>query len=499
MSDSGVQVVNLSLGGSTSVTSFCKTQPNDPMCLALAYATSHDEVIVASSGNARTHIAFPAADSRTIAAGGFDESYQLWDESPGGTTLCPFPPGSLECGSNYSLLPNEPKQELVASSRKVFSTTYPGKNWNTDIHCGDSFGPVSGYGLCTGTSMAAPQISGVVGLLRSINPLVPRGNPLPKAGESVGIRTVLAQTTAEAQAGQPWSQRLGYGRPDAAAAAARMLGTVEGHTARNRATPLFRFYSAAAKDYLETTSPQMAIAFAINQSAAYTPQGALVPGYAAFPQDPATTALPAPRANVYVLTTEYSPRPEWPALVPLYMMERTRPFPQGCTVGTPQCNGENRDFSLFTTNADIEAAHADGYSLRTIQGYVFQPCTPEPACIPPGAQKLYRECKAQDDDCAVFLNSERAGFEASGYTHAYPAGADKRLGYAYPALDSDGDGLVDGFEYAIGTRVDVADSDGDGISDGAEFPLAAVAAMDPCSGAGAGNCPADVLFWDGFQ
>jgi len=277
-----------------------------------------------------------------------------------------------------------------------------------------------------------------------------------------------------------------------------MRGKVEGRTVKNRVTPLFRSHSATTKDYADTTTPQMAIAFAINQVGAYQPEGALVPGYPAFPTEPNTTPLPVPRANVYVLITEYKPRPEWPDLVPLYMIDRTRNFPVGCTTGTPGCNSDNRDFTLVATTLDIEKAHSDGYNLRTIQGYVYVPCTPEPACIPPGAQKFYRACRNADDDCATFLESERTAFEAAGYVAAYPNGK-KLLGYAYPSVDTDNDGLIDGFEYVIGTRADAVDSDGDGASDGVEFPMAGVAVGDPCDGPLAGSCPADGIFADGFQ
>ena len=43
-----------------------------------------------------------------------------------------------------------------------------------------------------------------------------------------------SSTTAEAQASHAWSLTLGYGRPDAAAAARAMLGKVAGAPVRNR-------------------------------------------------------------------------------------------------------------------------------------------------------------------------------------------------------------------------------------------------------------------------
>jgi len=338
--------------------------------------------------------------------------------------------------------------------------------------------------------MSAPQISGVVGLLRSINPLVLPSKPTLLFGDVPGIRTVLAQTTVQAQTNQAWTPTFGYGRPDAAAAARKMLGKVAGRVVKNRVTPLFRMYSAGATDYADTTSPQIAIALNIYQAASYAPQGAVIPGYPGFPYEPGTTALPTPRAAVYVLTTEYTPWPNYPPLLPLYSVSRSRNLPLGCTTGATGCNSHHRDFTLMTTTADIQQAHTDGFDLRTVQGYIYQQCSPEPQCIPPAAQKFYRECNASIDDCATFLESERATFEANGYTTAYPASSSKLLGYAYPSTDSDGDGLVDGFEYVIGTNPFLADSNGDGTPDGVEFPMAGVPVSDPCLGVGAGNCPA---------
>lgn len=200
----------------------------------------------------------------------------------------------------------------------------------------------------------------------------------------------------------------------------------------------------------------------------------MTPGYGALPTGPGAPAL-TPRANAYILTTEFSP-------------------------GAGNCLQNNRDFMLVASVAHLEQVVAAGYVYRGRQGYIYPRCANEPACIPLGAQRMYRQCNTAEDDCAIFLEPELAAYQAAGYTAAFPAGSDPVMGYAYPNVDSDADGLVDGLERVAGINPNDADSDDDGQPDGQEYPAAGVSQSDPCQGPNV-TClrVVDVLFENGFE
>jgi hypothetical protein len=350
--------------------------------LTIDYAIGRDVPIVGASGNRREALDFPASETRVISVGGFQQSLAFWDDSPGSGTNCPAQPNTAQCGSNFSKPSSAgiylTHQELLASAKRVLSTTYPNTTWASYAECGDGYGTPMGDGIgwCTGTSMSTPQIAGVVGLLRSINPLVPQGTPAPVAGEKAGLRTMLASTASRSDS---WDPKLGYGIPDVAAAARKVLGTVVGVAVRNRVTPLFRLYQATIKDFAETTSPQYALSLMINQDKNYVqPSLGLgvqpaVPGYSFpydiddpnDPNDTYDTTQPAtPRAAIYVLTTEYRPRNEWPDLRPLHLMDKTK--------------SGGRDYLLATTNAEnrscpccrLQPAHDPRLHLPTLHARI---------------------------------------------------------------------------------------------------------------------------------
>lgn len=506
----GSQVINLS--STTNLPDYyCvpPANPTHPWCATLKLIEDNDVLLVAAAGNSRIAVQFPAHDSRVVAVGGSDQTGALWDRSPGSLTSCPYYDPSRpnasdresECGSNYTLAGG--RQEVVTPSDSVRSTFYRGVNWNPTIGCGDVYGDgdiSNGVGLCTGTSMSTPIASGVFGLLRSINPLAPKGDP--NSGVSYGVRNVVAQTTDRALTGYAWDSKLGYGGPNTRRAADLMLGRVRGDVVTNRLTPLFTLYSPNSLDFASVASPQSAGALIRYAAAVYTtttnPASPTTPGYASFRTE---GAAPVPRANAYVLTTEFSPG-STPTPAPLYWLDRTRKWPLGCSGSPPACYPEHRDFLLVSTIADAQAAVAQGYNFRGRQGYLYPRC-PGDNCMPPGTERMYRYCKSTDDDCAVFLQNQLADYQSLGYTSIFPAGSDPVMGYAYPNVDSDNDGLVDGMERIIGTALNDPDSDNDGVLDGVEFPQAGISTSDPCSALGGPNdsCtrPLNLLFANGFE
>ncbi len=495
--DLGVQAIGMSFGSpeNSANTPNCNAETNDEFCLALAYAASREVVVAAASGNSREHLDFPASQSSVVAVGGTGDGLEAWDEDfigPDFLDTCPFPGTNSECGTNWTVISNGPRQEVALPARKVLSTVYTGKNYNNDIECGDSYGtPLGdGIGTCTGTSMSTPIYVGIVGLVRSVNPLVGAGDP-DEWVSAWGVRDVVAYSGVLPGKSQGWTQKLGYGRPQADSAVAAMLGKSNGVQVKNRLTPLFALYSVTASDWAYVATPQSAVGLIHYSAAAYQPQRPLVRGY---PQFPGAEVDVSPRANALVFTTEYKTSATHPDLTPLYWMSRKRDWPLGCSGAG--CNAVNTDHLLATSALDVKTLRTDGFAYRGLQGYVYKSCAPEPACIPTGAQKLYRQCKPADDDCAIFLENERVAMQNQGFTTAYPAGASTLLGYAYPNTHSDKDDLPDAFEQLLGTNPITTDSDRDGICDHLEYPPAGVPLSDPC---GNGKCAPTVIFGNGYE
>ena len=486
--EQGPQILSMSFGvaeagcpgGTTDLSSFCQ---------AIALAEERDVVLVASAGNDKTAIEFPANDPRVISVGGVEpdagspSGFAFWDEAPN----CPdlgYP--NQECGSNFG-----PEQDLAAPAKTVLSTMYAGFDVNSFSPCGDSYLSDDGYGPCTGTSMSAPYVAGIAGILRSVNPLLKKD----------AIRDALISTASQAGAHE---DQLGYGVPDAEAAVRRVLGTAGGEVLANRLTPLFSLYSEGAQTHVYTTFPPAALAFLFDRYDPFEPVGPPVPGYTSFGSG--CTISPCteiPRASVYLFTSQSPPFPGAPELVPLYRLRYDPNLPDRCAEPQPP-HVANRDFSYTTTaegvvhfKEDVTDSNGIGYELDGIEGYIYPLCEPDPECIPEGAERLYRLYHPLRDDYAIFPHRELDAILAEGYEHQ--DGLADWIGYAYPNDDGDGDELIDGFELLIGTDPANADTDCDGVSDGDEVHDYDLPDPDPANHGYGDPLVGSCLFLDGFE
>lgn len=120
--DNGARVINLSLGATVS----SRTLEN-----AIQYAQEHDVLVVASAGNAGSTTPFyPAALPYVVAVGATADQDVLWPLSNTGEHI-----------------------DLTAPGVRIYST------YNN-----------LGYATMSGTSMAAPFVTGLIGLLASFKP-----------------------------------------------------------------------------------------------------------------------------------------------------------------------------------------------------------------------------------------------------------------------------------------------------------------------------------------
>ncbi len=187
-----ITVINMSLGAdvpSTAMEQACNTAWN-----------SGKLPIVASGNNGQGFIGFPAAYLSCVAIGSVGTN---------GTNIYL---------TNYSQWGNE--QELCASGgdeQAGFSiiSTLPGNS----------------YGTKDGTSMAAPHVTGLAGLLKNLNPSL----------TNVDLRNIMAATAFDmGDAG--WDQFHGYGLINAVGAVQSALGVVSSTTPQGTRMDQFSLY-----------------------------------------------------------------------------------------------------------------------------------------------------------------------------------------------------------------------------------------------------------------
>lgn len=125
--DHGAQIINLSLGGTS----------NAPVVqAAVDYATQHNVLIVAAAGNSRSDTPFyPAALEDVIAVSATRQDDTRWSLSNFGSWV-----------------------DVAAPGYTIYSTYHDLNNY------------YGGYIFMSGTSMAAPHVAGLAGLLLSQNP-----------------------------------------------------------------------------------------------------------------------------------------------------------------------------------------------------------------------------------------------------------------------------------------------------------------------------------------
>jgi len=453
--DIGAQVINYSGGIPFTGDNHCdfntatnQYDNNSALCLIVQYAVDRNVLIVAAAGNDNLNLLnFPASDRRVFGISGLMIGGGFWNEFTG---------VGGQHGSNFGTnVDNGPT--FSAPARDVYSTMYSGKQYNFAVRCDDlTDGVEDGYGYCTGTSMSAPFITGVAGLVKSTNPLA----------ENDEIRAVMKNSTTQSG----YSNTLGWGAPRADYAVKDVLGTSGGAQVLNRVTPLFSMYSSVAGDIAQTTKPQVAMSYHLSTVWGYTPytSESIVTGYT-FPESPDNPPPAAARADLYILTTHREPANGRP-VVPLYRMSY---------VGAQGGNSNNADWVL-ALESEISGSYsfkAVGYEMEGIEGYIYTICAPENTCIPDGAVIVWRAYNSQKDDHAIFPETKRTYMQSIGYSSDL-----KKLGYAYPNVHSDSDGVIDGMEYILGTDPNTADSDCDGISDGAEYPMTGMPVSDPMDG-----------------
>jgi hypothetical protein len=308
---------------------------------------------------------------------------------------------------------------VVAPARAIVSTMPSGFDYNdwpqykcADVTGVDESGPGNnGYSSCTGTSMAAPFESALVGMLRSTNP-------------RLTVATIKSVIASHGDHSGMLTSVYGSGITNALAAVNDVIGRTT-----NRLTPLFAFYSTGRLDYFYTTVPQMAAAAVSGTlrpsgtgtpaTINYTTQGTTIAGYTAFPGVSAQ-----PKAQVWVFTTPLNPKSATTPLVPLYRLSWKCGDPSSSPPAICSTNPQHVDVTYTADPAGIPYFQGVGYKLDGVEGYIYPLTTPQPV----GTVRLMRKYNPTRDDNAIFPETLLSTMTAQGYTDN--SGGDT-LGYVY--------------------------------------------------------------------
>ncbi|WNG58657.1 S8 family serine peptidase [Archangium gephyra] len=458
--DTGMQILNWSgeLYGDEGHTSYnCSNQPE--VCSVIQLLKERDVLLVQASGNFRkTRPPFPsnlpASDTTALPVGGTAVSSPMmldWGLRPGSLW-------DYGDGMNGSSWPGV--DGVLGPAKSVVSTVprySPAWDYLTAPYamCGDSYALVNGvvigadesgsrfpsgsgdgYGSCTGTSMAAPHITALAALVRSINPLLPASS----------VRTII-QNSGNRSASR--TNELGSGLPNALTAVNAAIATNP-----SRLSPLFSFYSADRSDSFYTTVPQMAAAaikgtlkpyvvctsgmpycttlpkYASSYGVGITGHGTSGGPYLNFPGITGAvfggSADRTPKAEVWVFTTHENPLNPSIPLVPLYRLSwKCDDSPVYQRPAICSYNASHTDTTYTADPAGVTAFQELGYKLDGIEGYIYPKTMPQPT----GTVRLMRKYNQDRDDHAIFPETKLGSMEAQGYTA--DTGSDW-MGYVYP-------------------------------------------------------------------
>lgn len=407
----GASIINRSGGGTEylakhggGVTQCAQLQPgNDGYCDALALAERRHIVVVAATGNddKTDAVGFPSSQPSVLAVGATIDFENLWTQDFSGGFILPNGTNRIENGT---------KPELVAPGKRLISTFYTGGTWqyncNDDLNADlNPLGVGQGFDECTGTSMATPVVTGVVAIVRSVNPLLTRSDVVSRV-----LNT--GRVTAS-----------GYKMPDTLASVQNVMAT------NSSISPMFAMVTVGSNsNRFYTSSPQMArAAFAgtmlptLNQSTVpvyYTPDvnAATTAGYTAFP-DTAGASIP-PRAYFKVWTRFNI---GGIGMVPLYRLSKLQNRGDGkdeCGFNMPLPSKPIPVQHVYTTNVDELAAlqtatNGNCFKLDGIEGYVAW------YNMTGALEELYRLYNPTADSFIVVPTSKIALANSLGYTH-YP-------------------------------------------------------------------------------
>ena len=205
------------------------------------------------------------------------------------------------------------------------------------------------------------------------------------------------------------------------------------------------------------------------------------------PDARAAFALFTTRRNPFDNSTAANPTADNALMVPLYKSSLTAP----CNLRDHRYS-KNEAQAIAAEITDLcpnDAATVDfpkphSFRVDGIEGFMLSSCPVGYSCNnasdPTEPQILYQLTIPGTSQRALVMSGDRAKPAYADYVNA-PAEA---LGYVFPYIDTDSDGLIDGFERILGTHPWAIDSDCDTLSDATEYPVAEVQGpnLDPAVG-----------------